>query len=276
MTARPEILRIDDPGDARIAPYRDIRERDLVGRQGRFVAEGRTVLAVLASQRRYPIESLFVLENRLSGLSDIMENLPADTPVYVAGAAVMDAVAGFPMHRGVLAMGRRAPVGDAASLLAGLPERSIALCLAGISNHDNMGALFRNAAAFGATAVFLDAACCDPLYRKALRVSVGGVLKVPYASFASPEAMLGAVGDAGFDILALSPSGSEDVATIGGRRRAALVLGAEGHGLSPHILARYRSVRIPIASGFDSLNVATASAIALHRLFDGEAPSGCL
>ncbi len=262
----PEILRVIDPDDPSIAAFRDIRERDLVGRRGLFVAEGKVVLNVLAEAAAFEPVSMLVLENRLAGLQDLLARLPADLPVHVADAAVMDRIAGFPMHRGVLALGRRRADKNAEAILASLPERALVLVLVGIANHDNVGAIFRNAAAFGADAVFLDPTCCDPLYRKAIRVSVGGVLRVPFARFDDEARFLDLLSAAGVRGIALSPSGPTEIAEIERPSRAALFLGAEGPGLPPALLDRLERVRIAIAPGFDSLNVAAASAIAMHRL----------
>lgn len=264
----PDIIRIDDPADPRVAPYRDIRERDLVGRDGRFVAEGKVVLNVLFSAARFEAESMLVLENRLAGL-DLLPRIPADLPLYVASTAVMDGIAGFHMHRGILAIGRRRQADLVTDLLAALPDRALVVALAGIANHDNIGSIFRNAAAFGADAVLLDPTCCDPLYRKAIRVSVGAVLKVPFAVSDSLDAMVEELAANGFDILALSPRGTADIASVTPPSRTALLLGSEGPGLPDALLQRLTSVRIAMSPDFDSLNVAAASAIALHRLWRG-------
>jgi tRNA G18 (ribose-2'-O)-methylase SpoU len=138
--------------------------------------------------------------------------------------------------------------------------------LFGISNHDNMGGLFRNAAAFGVDAVLLDAACCDPLYRKAIRVSVGAALKVPVARLPTGEDPLALLERTGFTALALSPSGVEPLAGLARPDRAAVLLGTEGRGLDAALLRRARTVAIPMAAGWDSLNVAAASAVMLHEL----------
>lgn len=257
---------IDNPDDPRLAPYRDIRERDLVGRQGRFIAEGKVVLDVLVDARRFEIESVLVLENRLAGMEDTLRRAAPDVPVYVVSGDVLDTVAGFHMHRGILAIGRRRATEDVAELLAALPERSLVVALCGIANHDNVGALFRNAAAFGADAVLLDATSCDPLYRKAIRVSVGAALKLPFATAASGVAMVEALARAGFDTLALSPAGQTPIGDVARSKRMALLLGSEGHGLPPGLMARLETVRVPMAGDFDSLNVATAAAIALYEL----------
>ncbi|MBX3567138.1 MAG: RNA methyltransferase [Rhizobiaceae bacterium] len=259
------LIRISDPDDTRIAAFRDIRERDLVGRRGLFIAEGKVVLDVLRRSDRFEIVSILLLENRVAGLEDLLASLPAAIPVHVADRAVIDAIAGFPMHRGILALGRRRQAGDAGTLLASLPSRALVLALVGIANHDNVGAMFRNAAAFGADAVLLDAGCCDPLYRKAIRVSVGGVFRVPYAVLPDAGTMLRTVLDHAFDPVALSPRGQESIAEARRSERTALFLGTEGEGLPPTLMQAMRTVRIAMAPGFDSLNVSAASAIALHR-----------
>jgi tRNA G18 (ribose-2'-O)-methylase SpoU len=177
----PQLIRIDDPDDPRIAAYRQVRDRDVAGRAGGFIAEGEVVLRVLLGGRsRHRALSLLIAEQRLGKIEPLTQGLGEDVPVFVAGQAVMDAIVGFPIHRGLLALGERAPDAGAEALLASLPARAVVLVLFGIANHDNMGGLFRNAAAFGADAVLLDATSCDPLYRKAVRVSVGAALKVPW------------------------------------------------------------------------------------------------
>lgn len=259
------IVRIDDPDDPRLAPYRAVRERDLVGREGLFVAEGRVVLEKAVVAMPDAIQSVLVAEHRLDSLAGVLAGLPEATPVYAAAQAAMDAVVGFPIHRGILAIGRR-PERDAAALLAGLPARALVVGLVGIANHDNMGGIFRNAAAFGADAVLLDETCCDPLYRKAIRVSVGAVLTTPFARAGDAATLVGRLADAGFETVALSPAGDTDLRDLRPTPRAAAVFGAEGPGLPTAVLAQCRTVRIPMAGGFDSLNVATTSGIVLHAL----------
>lgn len=266
--ARPPV-RVTDCDDPRIAPFRAVRERDIVGREGRFIAEGTVVLRMLAAahhaSRDFAAEAILLLENRVAGVADVLAQFGDDVPVYVADAAVFDAIAGFNMHRGVLAIGRRGAVPTLAERVAGLPEQSLVLAACGISNHDNVGSMFRNAAAFSADAVLLDRTSCDPLYRKAIRVSVGSVLGVPFSREESVEGMLDALAGAGFDIWALSPGGAVPIGDVRPGPRVALVVGTEGEGLPRAILDRFRSVRIPQAPGLDSLNVATASGIALYH-----------
>ena len=258
-------IRIDDPRDPRVAAYLDIRERDLAGRQGRFVAEGKVVLDLLLSSGRFGAESVLVLENRLGGLNDILHKAPPDLPVYVVTSAVMDAIAGFHMHRGILAIGRKEAPQAAGPLLDALPDQALVVVLVGIANHDNMGAIFRNAAAFGADAVLMDATCCDPLYRKAIRVSVGAALKIPFASFADTSGFTAMLAERRFEQFALSPHGRIDMRDARPAERLALYLGTEGEGLPQNLLACLQTVRITMSKGFDSLNVAAASAIALHH-----------
>ncbi|WP_454746784.1 TrmH family RNA methyltransferase [Ciceribacter selenitireducens] len=269
MSERALIV-IEDPADPRIAEFSQIRERDLTGRGGRFIAEGTVVLRMLAAAhttgRGIRAEKLLLLRNRVEGVADLLAAFPEDVPVYVAEAPVLDAIAGFHLHRGVLALGRRDGTAEAAELIARLPEDALVLVGCGISNHDNIGALFRNAAGFGADAVLLDETCCDPLYRKALRVSVGSVLTMPYTRDGSSEALLGVLADAGFAIWALSPAGEAEIGEISPAKRMALVMGTEGEGLPRAILERFHTARIAQMPGLDSLNVGTASGIALYSL----------
>jgi len=262
----PRIIPVDDPADPRVEPYCNIRERDLVGRAGLFVAEGRVVIEKLVASKVHQPQSLLVAAHRLDSLVDILAQLDEGVPVFAASQQVMDAVAGFPMHRGLLAIGRRIDPPAAEQLLASLAERATILVLAGIANHDNMGGIFRNAAAFGVGAVLLDAGCCDPLYRKAIRVSVGAALLVPLARIPRDTDLLDLLDRHRFRPLALSPAGRVPLSKLAGADRNAVLLGAEGPGLPESLLSRTLPVSIPMANTFDSLNVATASGIVLHHL----------
>lgn len=265
----PSPVPIADPDDPRVAAYRDVRERDLVGREGLFIAEGEVVVRVLLRRSVHAPVSLLLAEKRVAGLADLIADLPEDVPVYAASQAVMDAIAGFHIHRGILAVGRRTPAPAPGALLGSAGERASVVVLFGIANHDNMGGIFRNAAAFGAHAVLLDADCCDPLYRKAIRVSVGAALTVPFARIERGEDALDLLAAHGFPALALSPTGTERLAEVGGPARVAALFGTEGPGLPEAVLARARTVRIPMAGDLDSLNVATSSGIVLHHLAFG-------
>jgi tRNA G18 (ribose-2'-O)-methylase SpoU len=265
----PHIIPVDDRLDPRLEPYRDIRERDLVGRAGLFLAEGKVVIEKVIDSPRFRLESLLVAAHRLDSLADMLARVDAATPVFAAAQGVLDAIAGFPLHRGLVAVGRRVDLPDAAHLLAALPARATILILSGIANHDNMGGIFRNAAAFGVQAVLLDHSCCDPLYRKAIRVSVGAILLVPFARLSRDADVLALLAKHRFRAVALSPAGKVTLSDLAPANRNAVLLGAEGPGLAADLLNRATSVRIPMASGFDSLNVATASGIVLHHLASG-------
>jgi hypothetical protein len=153
----PEPILITDPDDPRVAAYRDIKERDLVGRQGLFVAEGEVVLRLLLRSPLHQPQSVLIAEKRWAALASDLAACAA--PVYLASQPVLDAIAGFPMHRGILAIGRTGEALSPTALLAGLAPDALVVCLFGVGNHDNMGGIFRNAAAFGAEAVLLDAPC---------------------------------------------------------------------------------------------------------------------
>jgi len=268
VTAR--LVPIASAEDARLDPYVRLRDRDLARTDGSFVAEGEVVVRVLASARQtgFRVRSLLVEQRRVEPLADVVAALGDDVEMFVVPQAVMDGVVGFAIHRGILALGDRGAPHTAAALLAAESGAAIAVGLVGLTNHDNVGSVFRNAAAFGARAVLLDPATCDPLYRKAIRVSVGAALVTPFARCASGEAMLDTIEAAGWEALALSGRGDETleeaVRTPAARGRV-LLLGTEGDGLPPDILARTRRVRIDMTPTLDSLNVAVASGIALYE-----------
>jgi tRNA G18 (ribose-2'-O)-methylase SpoU len=258
-------ISVDDPADPRLSPFTAMRERDLVGREGRFIVEGEVTLRVMLSDRsRFSLESILISPERAAGLDGVLAGLPEDTPVYVANKAVMSAVTGFPIHRGVLAVGLRGPQGPLVP--PPVPAPCLVVGLVGLTNHDNVGGLFRNAAAFGADGVLLDTATCDPLYRKAIRVSAGAALTVPFWRLPDGAALLAFAETHALVPLALSPAGRETLSEMVAPLRALLLLGTEGPGLPQVLMARARTVRIAMAAGFDSLNVATAGALALHHL----------
>ena len=234
--------------------------------QGFFVAEGKlAVLAVLGSP--YPLLSVLVLRRRLAVLAELP--LTQDVAVYVVEDRVMSAVAGFDVHRGVLALAARLPLPDPAGLLAAAGAAPVVV-VEGVNDQENLGAIFRNAAAFGAAAVLLDPTCADPLYRRSVRVSLGLVLRVPFTRLSPWPASLALVANSGFTPLALTPRlGAESIEVVAETLRGAgvaVVVGAEGTGLSAAVLGVCQPVRINMAPGVDSLNVAAATAVALHRL----------
>jgi tRNA G18 (ribose-2'-O)-methylase SpoU len=230
------------------------------GEPGFFVAEGPTVIdRLLTSGRR--LRSVLVDPARLARLAPRLAAI--DAPVYVAERPVLAAACGFDVHRGALAAADRWPLPAPGALLAG--ARRVAV-LEGINDHENLGALFRNAAALGIDAVLLCPRCADPLYRRSVRVSMGHVLSVSWTRIEPwPEALV-EVRRAGFTIAALTPAPeAEPLTTLGAEARLALVFGAEGPGLSEAVVAAAdRRFRIPMTAGADSLNVASAAAVAFY------------
>lgn len=259
------IVSIEHAEDPRIADYVAIRERDLTGRDGKFIVEGKVTLNILLTRSRFAVESVFVSESRLGPLAEILAAVPEDVPVYVAPQNVMNQVAGFDIHRGILACARKGEALD----LGDLVEARTLLVLNTISNHDNVGAAFRNAAAFGADGVMLDERSCDPLYRKAIRVSAGSSLWLPYVQAGDGAGQIAALHAAGFEVWAMTPRvGAEPLLGVAVPDKVAILLGSEGTGLPDDLIAAARAVAIPMRSGFDSVNVATAGAIALSHVFN--------
>lgn len=261
------IVRVDDPADPRLGPYRAVRDRQLLA-EGTFLVEGEVALRVAIARGRYAIRSVILAESRLTKLADALATLADEVPIFVASQPVLDAITGFHIHRGILAACARLPVPSPEALLGALaPGARRVVVLEALTNHDNVGGVFRNAAAFGADAVLLDHATCDPLYRKAIRVSAGASLFVPYARARDTAESLAALRRHGFSALALTPAGAAELRTVAPPERVAVLLGTEGSGLSEASLAAADlTVRIAMAPGFDSLNVATTSGIALHAL----------
>jgi tRNA G18 (ribose-2'-O)-methylase SpoU len=232
---------------------------------GVFVVEGKLALeAVLASP--YPLRSLLVLQRRLTLIDDLP--LASGVTVYTVDDDVMAGVTGFNVHRGLLGLADRLPPRSSHELLATVVP-PLPVVVEGVNDQENLGAIFRNAAAFGAGAVLLDPTCTDPLYRRSIRVSLGHVLRVPFARLERWPGGLSWVQEAGYALVALTPSqGAERVEDVAGElrgARVALVVGAEGPGLSPGALELCRQVQISMAGDVDSINVGAATAVALHR-----------
>jgi tRNA G18 (ribose-2'-O)-methylase SpoU len=259
---------ISDRGDPRIAPFVSVRERDLTGgTDGRFIVEGKVPLEILLTRSRFDVDSLFLCESRLEPLGDLLSQCPPDMPVYVAPQSLMDAIVGFPIHRGVLACAKK---GTSLSLDAFHDAKRL-LVLNQISNHDNVGAAFRNAAAFGAEGVILDAGSCDPLYRKAIRVSSGASLWLPYHQGGIGLDQVHTLQAEGFEVWAMTPrEGAAPLRSLKVPDKLAILLGAEGPGLPDPLIEACQAVRIPMKPGFDSLNVATAGAIALAHTYSAD------
>jgi tRNA G18 (ribose-2'-O)-methylase SpoU len=256
-------VRIEHADDPRLDDYRHLRDADLrraiEAEHGLLIAEGPgTVRRLLASG--LVVRSVLLAAHR-AGLADELGAGP--WPVYVVERDELATVAGFDVHRGVLAAGARPAPADPHTLAA--TARRL-LVVEGITDGENLGALFRNAAAFGVDAVLLDPTCADPLARRPVRVSVGHALRLPHARLQPWPEGLHELGTLGFTTVALTPDGDTalDGDRFGAHDRLAFLVGAEGGGLSTTVrrLADHR-VRIPMADGVDSLNVATATAIAL-------------
>jgi len=259
---------IDHLDDLRIAAYRDLPDPALVRERGLFIAEGRLVVRRVIEDGRWHIQSVLVSDAARDGLADALERIADRVPVYVCEAADFRGLTGYNIHRGCLALVERPPPPPPEALIGA--ARTVVV-LEGVANPDNVGGIFRNAAAFSAGAVLLSPTCCDPLYRKAIRTSMAAVLRVPFARFDDWPRGLNRLRDLGFTIVALTLGEAADaLSDFAARRpseRIALVAGAEGAGLSAAVeeLADYR-VRIPIGEGVDSLNVAVAVGIALYAL----------
>jgi tRNA G18 (ribose-2'-O)-methylase SpoU len=265
---------ISSPSDPRIDVYRDVRDADLRGREAMFMAESELVLErLLKTPQR--LHSVLLSPEKFERLrAALSESLAGSrVPVYVAELSLMHQIAAFHVHRGVLAAGYRlAPerltLDAALGSLKGL-ECCTLLAAEGITNVDNMGALFRNAAAFGAAGLLLDPACCDPLYRKAIRVSMGHALAIPYAISADwPRDLERLKSEWGLTLVGAEATESAlPLWRMPRPARTCIVLGSEGPGLSPSALALCDAVcRIPMQEGVPSVNVAVASAVFLYEL----------
>jgi tRNA G18 (ribose-2'-O)-methylase SpoU len=259
------VIRIDRFDDPRLAAYRSVSDAELLCSHGWFVAEGRLVVRrLLESEHR--VESLLVNDASLRALQPELTALAHDVPVYLCDTSDFPAITGFNLHRGCLAVAQRpaeTPLVDV------VQHASLVLVLEAVSDADNIGSAFRNAAAFGACVV-LSGTCCDPLYRKAIRTSMGSVLRTPYAHAPSWPADLDVLKRLGFTIVALTPrEGALDLRayTAQPHTRIALLVGSEGAGLSAEVeaMADIR-IRIAIRADVDSLNLATATGIALYKL----------
>jgi tRNA G18 (ribose-2'-O)-methylase SpoU len=262
---------LDDPLDPRVREYAHLRAATLRlradgpegARDGVFIAEGELVIE-RALALGYRMRSLLLLEQRLQRFARLA---PAGVPVYAASNELMRSITGFAVHRGVLSSFDRKPLPGVGEVVR---EAHRVVLLEDVNNHTNVGAIVRSASALGIDALLLDPNSCDPLYRRSLRISMGEALSLPHARTDPLPAGLAPLRDAGFILAALTPgSDAEDIAAVAAARhdRLALLLGAEGPGLSPALLAEADvQVRIPLAAGVDSLNVAAAAAIAFYAL----------
>ena len=264
------LVRIVDGDDARLAPFRNVPDPDLLRDQGLFIAEGRLVVRTLLTRSPLKPRSVLVTRAALESLADLVPSYP-DLPWLVVPQALMNQVVGFNIHRGCLAAGERPASGSLDALITEAPPARLVV-LEHVTNADNVGGIFRCAAAFGAGGVVLGPRCCDPLYRKAIRTSMGAALVVPCAVTDDWPAALDRMRSAGYRIVALTP-GSEaaNLDEVAGKLalqdRLAILAGSEGSGLTAQALLHADvRVRIPMVPAVDSLNVTVAIGIALHRV----------
>ncbi|MFG3139701.1 TrmH family RNA methyltransferase [Streptomyces sp. NPDC048211] len=290
-----DLITVDDPDDPRLSDYIGLTDVELRRRrepaEGLFIAEGEKVIR-RARHAGYEMRSMLLSAKWVDLMRDVIDEVPA--PVYAVSPELAERVTGYHVHRGALASMQRKPLPTADELLrtirgagaaetaddrtdtgatssAGPRERAGQCRIAifeDIVDHANLGAAFRNAAALGVDAVFLTPRCADPLYRRAVKVSMGAVLAVPYARFESWPRDAEVIRKDGFVLAALAISASSitlDELAGRGHERLALMLGTEGEGLSAGaLLAADEHVRIPMDAGVDSLNVAAASAVAFY------------
>jgi tRNA G18 (ribose-2'-O)-methylase SpoU len=254
-----------DPADPRLGDYRHLKDRDLSAEGGRFVAESERVVRRLL-ESDLEVHSVLATPTRLATLADALAHVAC--PVYSASQPVLDAIAGFHVHRGCLAIGQR-PAHAAIPAAA----RTVVV-LEDLVSADNLGACARNAAAFGADALVLSPRCADPFYRKAIRVAIGAVFQLPVVRLPDWPGGLAALKQVGFTLLgAVLDRQAGPLAAARRPPKVALLLGSEGPGLSAAARAACdHLVTIPMAPGADSLNVATAGAIALYHLQQAASP----
>jgi tRNA G18 (ribose-2'-O)-methylase SpoU len=260
-----ELIEITDPADPRLADYRDLRDvelrKSLEAEQGLFLAEGAKVVR-RAAAAGHRARSFLMAPRWLAGLRDVLD--ASSAPCYVVSEAIAEQVTGFHVHRGALASLERRPLPLVVEVLAG--ARSV-LVLEDIVDHTNVGAIFRCAAGLGFDAVLLAPRCADPLYRRSIKVAMGTVFAVPWTRLPDWYDALPMLERAGFTTVALTLADDavEIEEAVAGLGKVALVLGSEGHGLSPHWeQAASRRAIIPMRPGVDSLNVAAATAVACY------------
>jgi len=262
------VTRIEDPQDHRLLDYVGLTDMVLRTRvepeRGLYLAESEKVIRRALRAGHHP-RSYLMGERWLTDLADLVEDAErSGVPVYVADAPVIEEMTGFHLHRGALASMHRPELSSPQALLAG--ARRVAV-LEDVVDHTNVGAIFRNCAALGVDAVLVTPRCADPLYRRSVRVSMGTVLQVPFAPLPWLDEGISLLRDNGFRAIALTPTGELTLRELPPGGKVAIMVGAEGPGLTPHALrAADARVRIPMTSGVDSLNVATAAASAFAAL----------
>ena len=258
---------VDDPDDARLSDFRAVSDPELALTRNLFIAEGRLVVRRLLTESAFRPRAVLVTPSAEKSVEDALRARP-EVPVFIVPKDVMDGVTGFNIHRGCLASGERPAPAEWRACVAHARRLVV---LERVGDADNVGAIFRSAAAFGADVVLTGPACADPLYRKAIRTSMGAALTLPFAAAEPWPATLIELARDGWAVAALTPATDamplREFASATRPQRVALVLGHEGEGLTDAALAACEfRVRIPIRPSVDSLNVATAAAIALYEL----------
>ncbi|MGW7228059.1 TrmH family RNA methyltransferase [Streptomyces cyaneofuscatus] len=270
-----DLITVDDPDDPRLSDYIGLTDVELRRRrepaEGLFIAEGEKVIR-RARHAGYGMRSMLLSAKWVDVMRDVIDEVPA--PVYAVAPELAERVTGYHVHRGALASMQRKPLPTADELLT--TARRVVV-MESVNDHTNIGAIFRSAAALGMDAVLLSPDCADPLYRRSVKVSMGAVFSVPYARLEAWPKGLETVREAGFRLLALTPdpkATSIDEAAPHRLERVALMLGAEGEGLSTKaLMAADEWVRIPMAHGVDSLNVGAAAAVAFYAVATGRPES---
>ena len=260
-----DLVEITSANDPRLADYRDLRDvelrKALEAEHGLFLAEGEKVVR-RAVEAGYDARSFLMAPRGLDGLADVLDR--SDAPCYVIDEALAEQVTGFHVHRGALASLRRRPLPEVDAVLAG--ARSV-LVLEDLVDHTNVGAILRSGAALGFDAVLLAPRCADPLYRRAIKVAMGAVFSLPWTRLPDWYDALPDLSARGFttEALTLAPDAVPIEDAVAGVDKVALVLGSEGHGLSPRWeQSADRRAIIPMSAGIDSLNVAAATAVACY------------
>jgi tRNA G18 (ribose-2'-O)-methylase SpoU len=262
------VVRVDDPADPRLADYAHLSDAALLRSRQLFVAEGRLVVERVLADSAFILRSVLLSDAAYRALQASLARLAPATPIYVTALEHFRWMTGYNIHRGCLALVERPPARSAVALAKA--ARTVVV-LEAVTNADNVGGVFRNAAAFAADAVLLSPTCCDPMYRKAVRTSMAATLQVPFARLERWPDELSMLKANGFTVVALTPRGAsvtiDEFCTRAQPHRIAVLVGTEGAGLSAaaEAIADHR-VRIPIATRVDSLNLAVAAGIALSRL----------
>lgn len=264
------IVGITDPNDARLLDYLAVRDADLARRSGTFVAEGREVVRRLLESGAHPVRSVLVSPSGRGALATTLDRLAPGVPVYEVPQALIETVTGFNIHRGCLALAER-PADRKWQDVLPRHDGATVIVLECVGNADNMGGVFRNAHALGASAVLLSDGCVDPLYRKAIRTSMGAALLVPFARIDPWPGALSELRAVGWRVAAMCPRSVRPLGdwarAIDREERVAVLVGHEGDGLSKEAVeAADDRVTIPMAADADSLNVSVAAAIALYEL----------